>query len=61
MREVGSPVIIVHRAAGPREEIAQNREKVRSVLESLLDEQSGRRSKVRIIWTKNSGTVGKDE
>lgn len=52
MREVGSPTIIVHRCAGPPEEAARNREKVRMTLESALEKQSGCRVKIKILWVK---------
>lgn len=49
-RDVGKPTIVVHTLPGTPEQIAENRERLRSVCESAMSELAGCPMKVRLIW-----------
>lgn len=52
-RDIGEPTIIVHTLPGTPEQIAENREKFRSVCESAMSEVVGQPVTVKIDWGGN--------
>lgn len=52
-RDVGQPTIIIHTLSATPEQIAENREKLRSVCESAMSEAVGRPVSLKIDWGDN--------
>ncbi len=50
MRDIGKPTVIVHVLPGTPEEVAQNRENLRCVVEQICSEVNGYDTKVTIDW-----------
>jgi hypothetical protein len=49
-KDIGKPTVIVHTLPGTPEQIAENRERLRSVCESAVSELAGRPMEVKLIW-----------
>lgn len=49
-KDIGKPTVIVHTLPGTPEQIAENRERLRSVCESAVSELTGRPMEVKLIW-----------
>jgi hypothetical protein len=52
-RDIGKPTIVAHILPGTPKQIAQNRERLRSVCESAMSELAGHPVQVTLDWGDN--------
>ena len=63
-KDIGKPTVIVHTLPGTPEQIAENRERLRSVCESAMSELAGCQMKVKLILgdeKENLSPIGRVE
>lgn len=55
MRDIGEPTVTVYVRSGTPEEVAENRENLRRIVESICSEANGYPTKATINWDAAKG------